>query len=240
MPLSRLHVPLSAEISAAMEVAKTSDEASKYVVQRVTAILTATKMLKKSGDLIKKLEDFAQYVDFKSRVSPQIWSGHVGKSTDFKNMQEHIAEDAVKAVKAHTQGDIKLDMAISVAGEILRGYSAGGQQIKDPVILEMLDKLFNAWLAENNIVSKASALYEANAKGEITHDANGEVKVNSEHIKQLMNDPEKGLVKYAQEKDFALTIDTNHAYPAEQVVKKPTPSDTSGESVEVEPEGPAI
>ncbi len=243
MRQSKLHVPLTSEISSAMKVAETSVEAAQYVVERLTKILTETKMLDKSGDLLTKVRDFAKYVDFKLRANSQTWSGESSKTTDFKNIQDHMAADAVKTIKGQAQGNVKLDIAIDATGKILRAFSTNGVQIKDAVVVESLDKLFNAWLADHNIVSKASTLYESNEKGEIKQDANGEVTANAERIKKLMNDPANGITHYAKEKGLELKVDMNHTYPAEKGTeseKPTTPSGASGESMEVDIDGPKM
>lgn len=236
MARSRIHVPLSSEISAAMKVAGGSVEASNYFVERLTKILTETKMLDKSADLLVRVHDFAKYVEFKLNSSAQPWSGESPKISDFENMQDHLANDAIRTVKANALSDVKLDIAINESAQLLRGYSAEGEWVKDPVVVDALDKIFNAWLAQHNVVSSSSVLYEANALGEIKRDASGDVHADVEKIKSLMSDPDKGLTKFSADKGLEIAVDNSHSYPAQES-KKETATVTVSETQE-EPSQP--
>lgn len=240
MPNPRKHVPLSNEILAAMKVSEGSVEAAHYFVERLTAILTETKMLDKSGDLLERAKIFAQYVDLKLNSNAQPWSGQMGKPSDFENMQDRIGDDAVKTVKA-SYDSVKLDIAINDKAQLLRGYSSEGKQISDPVIVDALDKIFNSWLAKNNVVTRDSVLYEADITGKIIHDVNGDVKANPEQIKKLMNDIDKGLTKFSKDKDFSFIVDNSHVYPAppSETEKKATVPSV-GKPEEVEPAQPKL
>ncbi len=242
MPKSRLHVPLSSEISEAMKVAETSVEAANYLVERFIAIVKETKMMDKAGELVSKLQDFAKYVDFKLNSSAQPWSGEMGQPSGFENMQDRMGSSAIETVKTHIHENVQLDMAINDKAELLRGFSSQGEALKDPVIVDALDKIFNAWLAKNNVISKDSSLYKVDINGKILKDANGQVKADVEQVKKLMNDPEKGLANYAESKGLDMTVDNSHAYPTQSSAKpkETTPEVSTPEPDAVEPSQPKV
>lgn len=66
---------------------------------------------------------------------------------------------------------------------------------------EALDKLFNAWLALNDILSSGGYLYKADKTGKILHGADGKpVTVNAHQFNLLMSDPINGFPAFAAQK----------------------------------------
>ena len=69
------------------------------------------------------------------------------------------------------------------------------------------------------------------------------LKLMQSKSKKLMNDPEKGLAKYAESKGLAMTIDNSHAYPSQSSAAKPKetrPEVSSPEPDAVEPSQPKV
>ena len=71
----------------------------------------------------------------------------------------------------------------------------------DPKTIDALDKLFNAWLALNGIVSKGGALYKADTKGAILLNPQKQpIKVDPQLFKTLMDDPTQGFEAFVAKK----------------------------------------
>ena len=209
-------LPLKQALLDAMSVAGNSIEAAQYLVTRVKKILTDAKLLEKSQDFMQKIEDFAKYTTFKLLSQAQSWSGQQTETVGFKNMQGNMAVDALKKLDS-LSGDIakviKFDFAIDNNANIVRGFSAQGKPL-DANAVASLDILFNAWLAEHNIISKNGTLFQANPDGEIQVDANGkEIKANSNLVKQLI--AEKSFSDYAAKKGVKL-VSEEHPFPSAQ------------------------
>lgn len=68
----------------------------------------------------------------------------------------------------------------------------------DEQTTEALDKIFNAWLAANKIISHNGKLYQSDDQGQILYDAkNNPITVIPEQFKLLIVDPIKGIDAYA-------------------------------------------
>ncbi|BCA93986.1 hypothetical protein TUM19329_03470 [Legionella antarctica] len=226
----------------AMSVAETSVEAADYLVTQFRQVLTDAKMLDQCGDILKKVEDFAKYTKFKLLSSSQPWLGQSPESSDFKNMQANMAIDAVKDLESLSVGveDVTFDFAISDNSEFLRGCSLKGKA------LEATDKLFNSWLADKNLVSQGSTLYDANANGQIKRDAQDKpAKANPNEVRKLITDPEQGFSQYMETKGIKVTCH-EQVFPTvqkgaqvQQAVKQAmnkTPEAAVSEEAAVEPQ----
>ena len=204
MPGEKIRLPLKEELLNAMKVAETSTEAADYLVVRFTDILTKAKMLAESQDIIAKVQDYAKYVHFKLLSNAQPWSGESVPSSDFKNMQENLAKDLDKNLQS-IEGSLQLDIAINDQGQLLRGYSADHQTC-DFGQVDALDKLFNAWLAKNDVVSKGSMLHACDAEGEIVKQDG--LEKTAEKIKNLIHDKKDGFGAYLEAKGKPIVINT--------------------------------
>lgn len=212
MVRQKKRVPLKEELLQAMKVAQASAEAADYLVMRFKAILSEAKLLDKSKDIIAKVEDFAKYVHFKLLSSAQPWSGEIPQTSDFQNMQQHLAQEATKQIEETMQGELTLDLAIKDTGELLRGYTSEGKPL-DPELVEPMDKLFNAWLAKQEVLIKSSKLQACDAKGEISQE---EQTKTTEKIRQLIDDKKQGFPQYMKERGMSVSINTRD-YPETQL-----------------------
>jgi hypothetical protein len=71
----------------------------------------------------------------------------------------------------------------------------------DSKTVDALDKLFNAWLALNGIISQGGALYKADAKGTILLNSQQQrIKVDPQQFKILMNDSTHGFQAFVAKK----------------------------------------
>lgn len=206
----------------AMVVAETSPEGAKYLDKKFKNLISNAHMENEYKDIIQKVEDFAKYTIFKLESSTNPWIGQVRPSSDFKNMQAQIAADEVQrfnAIHEGTEPHVTFDYAISDQSQFLRGYSSNGETL-DAKSADSMDKLFNAYLAENYIVSEGSTFYEATDQGKIKHDAQGKpIIANSEKLTNLINDPDKGFAKYMGSKGINV-ISQKQQYPSVEKVEQ--------------------
>jgi hypothetical protein len=213
-----IHIPATQQIVKAMEVAQASKEGADYLVGRMRKILTDAKVIDKSSELMARVEEFATHVSYKLSKSTQPWFGQSAWETDYKNMQDNLAKDmATRLLEAGVEGDLHLDFAISNKAEIVMGYSSEGKPLKSN---EEQYKLFNAWLATQNVVSKGSILYKADTKGNILSDQ-GNVAEHAAQIRQLITDEQKGLSKFMQEKGLPPISTQQHNYPSPSNAEQP-------------------
>lgn len=76
----------------------------------------------------------------------------------------------------------------------------------DPKKIDALDKLFNAWLALNGVISKGGALYKADNTGQILQTPHGQpIKVDPIQFKTLINDPVHGFQAFVAKKGIKIT-----------------------------------
>lgn len=222
-------LPEKKELLDAMKVGETSIEAAEYLAVRVKQIFSEANL---PGHVVKeivdKVNEYAQLVSFKLMNGSGIWSGQMNESTDFRNMQKNIAEEAARNISGLINGRLRLDIAINGVAQLLRGYSVDGKPI-DAQTVDQLDKLFNAWLAENGWISKGSTIYESSLDGEIKKDSQGkEVKADSEKVKNLLNDKEEGFARFLEKKGVDGLMIQQQAYPEAQTThpehEEPTPT----------------
>lgn len=186
---------------AAMEVAKGSVVAAGYLLSQGKKIFTAAKKNEEFKELISKLESFVSQVEMQLMVDTGAWSGKETPSSTFHSYQSEIAEEAAKIlggiqISEKASSTHKLSYAFDDSGHFVRGWGK-----LDSKATNALDKLFNAWLALNDIVSKGGSLYQADNKGHILADAQGKEKlVDPVSFKSLIDDPARGFKFYADKK----------------------------------------
>jgi len=210
--------PPKEAILDAMEVAETSPEAARYTADQYQKIVTAAKADSSCAEIVDKLNKFADLVAFKFLSTSQPWFGEPVETSDFKNMQANTAIDAAKNLEEEHK-NVTFGIAINDQSEFLRGYTADGKEMTATSV-ESYDKLFNAYLASNDMKSKDSILYEIDAKGAIKRDEQGnQVKANPEKAKELISNKEQGFDQYAASKNLNITT-RQQDYPTPQKVSE--------------------
>lgn len=189
-------------------------EAADYFLEQFEKILkeAGSDVYKKSEPILNKIREFVKNTHYQRDTRGFPWDGDMQMRTDFQNLQHHLAEAAVRTITAIIKGIVKMDVAVSSVAQLLRGYSEEGVSLKG-VPVDSLDKLFNAWLAENNYLSKGSVIYQANEHGEIVKDKAGNpLRADSEKVLQLMNDDKKGFGKFLGDRGLEIVVQ-QHQYP---------------------------
>lgn len=214
--MAKAVLPLKESILEAMTVAETSVEAAQYLAQRVREIFTKAKVLDKFQDVMQKVDEFAQYTAFRLNSTAQPWTGEQAEISGFKNMQQNFAKDAIDNVLAFAEEGQRIQFAIAVNDDsrFLRGYSADGETMEKDVV-SSFDKLFNAWLAEHNLISKDSTILTADDNGSLKMDKQGNpIKANPEQIKKLINGSQ-GYTSYLASKGITIASE-QVPYPGSQ------------------------
>jgi hypothetical protein len=234
-----LPIPSAEALQQCKEVATTSMAASYFLSQFEKRLIETGKM-EEGNVALAHIREFAQTVTLQREIKHDPWSGKIGPLTDFHNLQRNLAEEAAEMVVAKIQGQIIMDYAINDNSQFIRGYSAAGRPMDEESVQNM-DKLFNAWLAENNKISKGSTLYESDERGQILRNAQGEnIKADSQEIKQMIVDESKGfsqfLRQFNKEDNQEINMTARQQAYLEKTPQALPPVTPSGEGTAKEPE----
>lgn len=198
-----------------LEVAGGHPEAAQYALKQLEAIAervlknvkTTQELRDYIGAAMPAVKKFVEYVGFKFAINSQPWSGQKVEVSDVKNIQENMAQDALKNLSDKPM-NIRLDYAINQQGNYVRGYSESGVVLKSETV-DALDKLFNAWLAGKGYLIKSGYLYNANeAAGQEEKD-----RIKADVVTALM--AEGGLEKYMARQGINVTM-TKRNYPGSE------------------------
>lgn len=222
-------------------------EAADYFLEQFEKILkeAGSDVYKKSEPILNKVRDFAKNTHYQRDARGFPWEGDEQMRTDFQNLQHHLAEAAVRTITAILKGALKMDVAVSKVSQFLRGYSEDGVALSGPSV-DSLDKLFNAWLAENNYLSKGSVIYQANEHGEVVKDKAGNpLRADAEAIVQLTRDEKKGFGKFLNDRGLEVVVQQHH-YPEQKPdvekrreVQAVAPKGKAAQPPETRPETPS-
>lgn len=227
------YLPYGDALKACFDLCKYSKEAADYFAEKFSEqISKASKEVREqSQEMLKIVKDFANNVGL-SLSSQNPWlPGGYQEATNFQTMQLHLAEEAATKLSDATK-EVQMDYALGNNGEFLRGYSVGGQVLQGENV-DAADKLFNAWLAENNLLSRDSALYQCDANGEsLVDNAGNPVRANPDKVKELINDPTNGFQSYLQRKGIQVVLQ-DHTFPTPKG-EPPAPPQTTATSARQE------
>ncbi|KGP63094.1 type IV secretion protein Dot [Legionella norrlandica] len=192
MAVKRL--PTKQALLEAMEVGETSIEAAEYMATRFAEILTEAKLLPQCQDMLDKINEYAQYVRFKLLSAAQAWSGEARPTSELQNVQENKARFLASNTQDLPAG-LKVEIQIGDDARILRGYSPKADQDQ----LKTLDGLLDGWLAKNDLAVSGGKVVKTDAAG-------NKVEINPEEIRNLINDSEKGVAKYFEDKGVSIGV----------------------------------
>ncbi|WP_133128650.1 hypothetical protein [Legionella nagasakiensis] len=211
-------LPSALTLEKFMEVATRADTA-QYGYELFQARLQEAGVLDRSSKILEEMARFVYYREQQTKTSVDAWLGERQLST-IQQFQFNLAAEAAHHI---SDKSITFDFAVSDAAELLRGYSSNGQEL-DAETVEALDKLFNAWLVENNMMSKGGVIYEMDEKGNVKKDTAGNpVKADAEKLKELIQDTHRGFEAYVHNKNDDVMVSTRqHAYPEQKVEEKVT------------------
>ncbi|MGQ3889227.1 hypothetical protein ACQUW5_09375 [Legionella sp. CNM-1927-20] len=260
-----LRAPNKEAILKALEVASLTPEAANYLCKRLSETLSQVNIAA-SDEVIKRVDRFGKNIELRYGQRSDPWQGRPDViKTDFQNAQHNMGISLLEELSPESlaSGNLHMDFAISDDAQLLRAFSLNGEPL-DPEAATAIDTLFNGWLAENEMVSKDSVIYESDSDGRIKENKNGQsTKANAERVKQLIVDRDNGFAPYLDDKfknhtTHEVTASVQqHAYPEQpRVVEQPVepvsttqtpetrtpePTPTAAEApATVEPETPEI
>lgn len=171
--------------------------------------------------VISKIEEYARSlrgVNNKQR-SGALWTGRQDPLTDFVSLQQFLADQSVDNIKSllsdagllneqgELNGDIELDFAVNDQAQFVRGYKLNGKPMQDATMVEMLDDVFKAWLAEKGMFYKDGQLYQVDVMGKIMKNQNGqELLMNKEEIFNRLLDKKNGFAAYLNKQGMKATV----------------------------------
>ncbi|KTC85497.1 MULTISPECIES: hypothetical protein [Legionella] len=199
-------------IENAMELARFNSETADYLVGsfKKSMFNLGKSMIERSKGMLKKLENFRDFVFLQNDSKGGAWAGKPVK-TDFKNFQQNVADKAAEEFTTAVTNPVKIDFAVSNESEFIRGFSADGKKLsKDSA--KPLDTLLKAFLAENDLVDKKSVLYQANDKGVINQIDGVPQKADPQDARDTIED---GLPDYLDDRGITVTV-KSHTHPADR------------------------
>lgn len=212
-------LPPRENIIAAMDIAKNSPEAANYLNEQIEKIVEGSRFLNKSKEIreisdqvVAAVKDFAMDVSLR-KAPANIWNGEMPETSDFINLQKGIASRAIDKLNEESITGVRFDYAIAKDGHFVRGY--GSTEDASPLEQEMvnsLDDLFNAWLAEQKILTEEGYLYHTTEEGE----KGKQLKVDE--VEGLFVNSAEGFKKYLEGK-FEL-VAQQREYPGEEKIEE--------------------
>ncbi|STY30956.1 Dot/Icm secretion system substrate [Legionella wadsworthii] len=216
-------LPPREDLLKAMQNAERSPEAARYLSERVHQIVDSSKFINKSPasrkvaeEVLKAVDEFTKFVEYKFEQGVKPWSGEMPEKSDFKRMQQGIAQEAVGTISQKQLPGIRFDFAISREGHFVRGYASTDNQAgplgEDTVA--SLDRLFNAWLASKNppIATDNGYFYRADANGNRDNKA-----LTAEEVEELMQDSAEDFKRYLADRNVETSLVSKHRdYPGEE------------------------
>ncbi len=202
----------------------TTNESADYLYNRFLAIVQKANKLNDSQPVLDKIAKFREDIYLQNTISDDPWMGQTAEeSNDFQKLQRNIAAQSLVAVAAKVQGELVMDYAISEEAQLVRSYKINDEDVDSDTSIN-LDKLFNAWLAENQIVSQDSMLYASNQEGELLTSSTTDLR---QKLLQIIDDKKKGFQAFLQEKGMQLVL-VRHPFPPAQE-RRSTPKEATSE-----------
>lgn len=199
------YLPNAKALKALFEFPESADYALEKFRQKVKGI--GGEVLQQAQSVLAMLEEFSVNVGLQRQIKGDPWAGSYQEATDFQNMQRNLGEEAARRI-----GDIKqfnMDYAIGDGAQLLRGYDL------DSELTDSADKLFNSWLAENNLLSSNSVIYQCDSHGNVLRDKKGDaLPADAAKVRQLIEDPQQGFQAFLQKKGLDSNLQ-QHAYPTQ-------------------------
>lgn len=189
----------------------TSSEAALYLLKQFEKRLQSLKMERdeKCAKMLARVAEFSRDISFTCDNREDPWQG--GEVlTDFQNLQHNLSTGAAQLLKEKLpDAPLSIAFAINEVTNFVRGFSAAGKDLP-PQLIQAMDKLCNAYFAENNLLSQGGAIYEATDMGVILRDKEGNpVRAKADKVKQLIKE---GLADYLSKKGLEAKVE-QQAFP---------------------------
>ncbi|MBI2785940.1 MAG: hypothetical protein HYX60_06405 [Legionella longbeachae] len=217
VPNKEVTLPAQTELLKAMQTSDTS-EGAQYLSARIHQLVESSKHLNRpeiietAKKVVAAVDEYAQFVEFRHASRSQLWSGQAPEVSSFKNMQMGIAEQALSKIGSK---DVRFDFAISQDGHFVRGYASPDKDAPpmEPTEVQSLDRLFNAWLAEDyQIATENGYFYKTDSEGNLLKNQ----KMSMAEVDEIMANSAKEFKDYLHEKGGIELTGKQREYPGEQ------------------------
>ena len=184
-----------------MDIATTA-EASEYLAEKVEWLLG-----KNHQDLCKKFWDCADEVAEAARSTIDSWGGQATPKTAYQKQAEnniqHMERDAAE-LPEKAMLEVDVDINFTEEGQLKRAYWVDGKELEDgDPRLERMDTTIHGWLSTEPAACKDEVIYEADAHGHLTEDAQGApIRIPVDELKDSLEDSVDGFKPYVKEQMF--------------------------------------
>lgn len=185
----------------------TDHDVGLYMLDHFMDRLAAANKVEEGRPAYENMSAFVDLLALQSKNRGDPWAGIPGPLNDFQNLQQNRAEEAAEKAGPKIEGKtLVVEAAVSDKSQMVRAFSTLQEDVKtgklkkealDPEIRQELDKMMQAALAEENLISKGSVIYQGDEKGQIHRDSKGEpLLADVEKVKQVINNSAKNLEGY--------------------------------------------
>ena len=194
----------------------TTVEGAEYSLARINEKFMSSRVIDpaKLTLFFDEYEIFVDYVRLQRESHGNPFLGDLPASTGFQTFQKNLA---AKVARLIDKTAITFDFAISERSKLIRRYHSKGEPL-DPSVM---DTLFNAWLAENNMIIKDRVVYEVTDSGKIKQDKDGPVRVSPDKHLDLVESKDKGYAKYVHKQNAKVNLTTSpQVYTGEETLPR--------------------
>jgi hypothetical protein len=224
LPLARTNgdktkgIPTPDALNKVLEVVGNKFETLQYFATNLHASLEKSGLVKECKQLLQEVENLVANAQFREDNKGNPWLGDTSQmpainETDFNLFQKFLATTSATELKGK---EVILDCALSDSAEFLRAYSNAKGELLEDEELNAMDTLFNAWLAENDMISKGGVIYAGTTNGDILEDKKGKpVVVPAEKLRAMLDAGE--FAQFVQKKNPEAQVNVRlHPYEAPQ------------------------
>lgn len=218
----------------------TTPESADYLVEKFKNKLIKAGLFESSQPVFARFVEHAENVRAQTgdRANPYLPGEEI--LSDFQNFQRNLCKNALNVLMKELTSEVKIDFAVSDGSEMVRSFSANGKPL-EPKAASAMDKVLNSVLANENMISKNSVIYES-TDGKIREVAGKPVKADKEKIAKTISED----LSIVLHKNDLEVNSQRHKFPeqAPAVVKdktttQPAKPEVVTPSVEVTPEAPS-
>lgn len=214
LPVTRF--PTSKEVQTAMEMSDKKIESAQYLLTQLQKLAKQSKEAnadkEKTENFLEVVRKFVDAVVFKMTASNQPWAGQLPAASEDINTFNNISKAAAEKLAEKEVTEVRLDYAVSMEGQYIRGYAGPDGESVDDDTVASLDRLFNAWLVDNGYAVENGYVHETGAGGEGLG-----AKLSADEVKALMKSGR--YEAYLKDKGVNL-IRIERDFPGEEAIEK--------------------
>lgn len=223
LPIARIRgvkpsLPSPESLNKAVAVAANQLETLQYLATNLYTSLEKGGLVKECSKLIDEVGNLVANAQFNRDNQVNAWLGNVkqvlaaNNITDFASFHHFLANMSAAELK---QQAVTFDCAVSDSSEFIRGYCDDEGNVLDEEKVQVMDTLFNAWLADNNMLSKGGVIYQATAQGDIAQDKKGNALVAPAEQLRTLLDKTNGFGEFVQKNNKEVQVAVRlHPYDA--------------------------